>query len=174
MEDWWAVQSSKSMSLELLHRYLCIGMAHSSFLHLLWRVCNFFKSQLEWVCTSGGPNNTKLDAWLLKEEAPRRAKVTRVAIWNAIQVPTSDNVLQTPCAVFHFLFHVWSRYYTLSCGCMYHLSCLVQSMLESPKCILCKKDISKKLYMTFNMGGDYDRLVPNPSGVSLGDLGLSL
>ena len=65
--------------------------------------------------------------------------------------------MQVPCAICHFVFHAWSVYYMVPCGCMYHLSCLVQSMLESPKCFLCKRDMPKNLYLSFNMGGEYER-----------------
>ena len=106
----------------------------------------------------------------MQEQEQRPHPMAQLLHPNTVDAPTADNVLETPCAICHYPFHVWSGFYTMPCGCMYHLSCLVQSMLQNPKCVLCTNDIPENLYMMFNMGGDYDRLVPNP----LGDLGLSL
>ena len=93
---------------------------------------------------------------------------------NTVEAPTAANVLDTPCPVCQYAIQKWSGFYTIPCGCMYHLKCLVDSMLQNTKCVLCSNEIPKNMYMIFNMGGDYDRLVPTASGISLRDLGLSL
>ena len=44
---------------------------------------------------------------------------------NTIETLTTVNSMQFTCGVCQFLFHGWSGYYVVPCGCMFHLSCLV-------------------------------------------------
>ena len=110
----------------------------------------------------------------MQEQQQRPHPMAQLLHPNTIENLTTENSMLISCGFCQYLFHGWSGYYVLPCGCMFHLSCLVESMLQSPKCFLCKKDLPKNLYMTFNMGEEYDRLVPNLSGISLGGFGLSL
>ena len=110
----------------------------------------------------------------MEEQQQRPHPMAQLVHCNTIETLTPDNATRINCGYCRFLFHAWSGYHVAPCGCFFHLSCLVDSMLQGPKCFLCKKDFPKNFYMSFNMGGDYDRLVPSPSTVSLGGLGLSL
>ena len=63
------------------------------------------------------------------------------------------------CPLCRCFFHAWSGHYDLPCGHMYHVTCLMQSMVNSKTYAICPSEISSNLYAMFRMSRDYERLV---------------
>ena len=49
------------------------------------------------------------------------------------------------------LFGTWSGYYSLPCGHIYHLACLLQSMVLGEPCLVCNIPFSHALYSLFSL-----------------------
>lgn len=78
---------------------------------------------------------------------------------NTILPPPLHAVAGGPCPVCRAFFHDWSGHYVLPCGHMYHISCLMQSMMNSLTCAICNYELSEHLYNMFKLSSEYERLV---------------
>ena len=78
---------------------------------------------------------------------------------NSVLPPPLHAVAGGPCPICRAFFHDWSGHYVVPCGHMYHISCLMQSMMNSLKCAICNYEISKHLYTIFKLSSEFHRLV---------------
>lgn len=78
---------------------------------------------------------------------------------NSIQNPPISNVASGPCPICRSFFHDWSGHYVIPCGHMYHITCLMQRMMNNLKCAICDYEISGHLYTMFKMASEHKRLI---------------
>lgn len=95
-----------------------------------------------------------------EERGQHQSAMTAIEHPNSIEPPPqAPHVAGGPCPLCRCFFHAWSGHYALPCGHMYHVTCLMQSMVNSKTCAICPLEISRNLYAMFKMSRDYERLV---------------
>ena len=97
---------------------------------------------------------------------------------NSFQPPSIHTVDSVgSCSVCGHFFHDKSGHYRIACGHMYHLTCLMQSMVNRATCQIYMAPISKMVYGMFKMEKDYKRLedvMAAKRDVAIDSLNLSL